>query len=293
MTAITVPIPEPRPRPRDLRPTELLASDTHSSIVTGAAGTAAGETVIGTITFPAGGPWRIFGVYGFMVNATLTAGEVVAGYMRLNATSGDIIPNPAPSRFPLPAVGSILGTTGPPQMHPLKIWYVDYEAPGKGVLQLIVNQAVGNSVAPQCVLGVLFGKSIPLQFPMRFIDRVRVQTAAAVDTVIGTITLAEKAQRIIAVGGILVQDNVITTAEELIGFFRMSSDDVRMPPAQFPFSACYGAGLGTAIEQGIAQVPVMIPVEIPVPGGGRIDCFVDLNTALTNAAEVQVYIAYE
>ncbi len=270
-----------------------LASDTHGAVVSGAADTAAGETVIGAITFPAGGPWKIWGLWGFMVNATLTAAEVVAGHIRLNSVSGDIIPNPAPSRFPLSAVGSILGAVGSPQMHSLQIFPVFYEAPGKGVMQLIVNQAVGNAVAPQCVLGILFGKSIPQAYPFRYIDRVRVQTKAAVDTAVGTVTLAEKATRITAIGGILIQDNVITTQEELLGFFRLSSDDVRMPPAQFPFSAVYGAGLGAAINQPVAQVPRMIPVEIPVPGGGRIDVFVDLNTGLTNEAEVQIYIAYE
>lgn len=278
---------------RRVTPVTDLTSDTHSAIVTGAAGTAAGETVIGNITFPAGGPWRIWGVFGFMVSATPTAAEVVAGYMRLNAVSGDIIPNPAPSRFPLAAVMSQLGATLPAVKHSLRIWPVDYEAPGKGVLQLLVNQAVGNTVAPQCVLGVLFGKTIPSVRPIRFIDTVRVQTNAAVDTAVGTITLAEKAQNITAVGGILIQDNVITTAEELLGFFRLSSDDVRMPPAQFPFSACYGAGLGALIVANSAQVPQMIPVVIPVPGGGRIDCFVDLNTALTTNAEIEIFIAYE
>jgi len=270
-----------------------LQSDTHGAIVTGAGGTAAGETLIGTITFPAGGPWIIWGVHGSMVAVTPTAAEIVAGHFRLNAASGDIIPNPAPSRFPLSAVSSQLGATLPATQHPLKIWPVQYEAPGKGVLQLIVNQAVGNTVAPQCLLGVLFGKTIPSVRPIRYIDRVRGQVAAAVDTAIGTLTLAEKATRITAVGGILCQDNVITTVEELIGFFRLSSDDVRMPPAQFPFSAVYGGGLGALILNTGAQVPVMIPVDIPVPGGGRIDCFALLNTLVTNAAEIQIYIAYE
>ncbi|MBA7628751.1 hypothetical protein ES703_36246 [subsurface metagenome] len=270
-----------------------MVSDTHSAIVTGAGGTAAGETVIGAITFPAGGPWIIWGVFGFMVAATPTAAEVVAGHMRLNAASGDIQPNPAPSRFPLSAVSSQLGATLPTTQHPLKIWPVHYEAPGKGVLQLIVNQAVGNTVAPQCLMGVLFGKTIPSVRPIRFIDTVRAQVAVAVDTAIGTITLAEKANRITAVGGILCQDNVITTVEELIGYFRLSSDDVRMPPAQFPFSAVYGAGLGALILNTGAQVPVMIPVDIPVPGGGRIDCFALLNTLVTNAAEIEIFIAYE
>ncbi|MBA7705614.1 hypothetical protein ES703_114446 [subsurface metagenome] len=249
--------------------------------------------MIGTITFPAGGPWVIWGVWGFMVAATPTAAEVIAGHMRLNAVSGDILPNPAPSRFPLNAVGSQLGATLPAVMHALKIWPVLFEAPGKGVMQMIVNQAVGNTVAPECVLGVLFGKTIPSQMPIRFIDTVRAQVAAAVDTLIGTVTIAERATRITQVGGILVQDNVITTVEELLGYFRLASDDVRMPPAQFPFSAVYGAGLGALIQQAVAQLPVMIPVEIPVEGGARIDCYTLLNTAVSNAAEIEIFIAYE
>ena len=267
--------------------------DTHGFAVAGAGGVVAGETVIGQITFPAGGPWKIWGVWGFMVNATITPAEVLCGNMRLEAVSGDINPNPAPSRFPLGAIGSILGATGPQQMHPLKVWPVNYESPGKGVMNMIVNQPVGNTVAPQCVLGVLFGKTVPSMAPFTYIDTVRAQTILAPDTFIGQLTLAEKATRITAIGGILVQDNVIVTVEELIGFFRLASDDIRMVPGQYPFSAVYGGGLGALIENGVAQIPVMIPVNIPVPGGGRVDCFVDLNTALTNAAEVEIFIAYE
>jgi len=278
---------------RELRPTTELAADTHGAVVAGTLGTAAGETVVGTITFPAGGPWVIWGLWGFVVATTPTAGETMAGHMRLNAVSGDIIPNPAPSRFPLSAVGSQLGATLPSVKHALKIWPVQYEAPGKGVVQLIVNQAVGNTVAPECVMGVLFGKTIPSMMAFRFMDTVRAQLAAAVDTLIGTVTIAERATRITAVGGILVQDNVITTVQELIGYFRLGSDDVRMPPAQFPFSAVYGGGLGALILASAAQVPVMIPVEIPVEGGARIDCYTLLNNLVTNAAEVEIFIAYE
>jgi len=290
---ITGLIPGALPTRRELRPITELAADTHGAVVAGTLGTAAGETVVGTITFPAGGPWIIWGLWGFMVATTPTAAEVVAGHMRLNAVSGDILPNPAPSRFPLNAVGSQLGATLPAVKHALKIWPVSYEAPGKGVIQLIINQAVGNTVAPEAVMGVLFGKTVPSYMPYRFMDTVRAQLAAAVDTLIGTVTIAERATRIIAVGGILAQDNVITTVQELIGYFRLASDDVGMAPAQYPFSAVYGGGLGALILASAAQVPVMIPVEIPVEGGARIDCYTLLNNLVTNAAEVEIFIAYE
>jgi hypothetical protein len=35
-----------------------------------------------------------------------------------------------------------------------------------------------------------------------------------------------------------------------------------------------------------------IPVNIEVPRGARIDCFCDLNTAITNGADVEIFIAY-
>ena len=91
----------------------------------------------------------------------------------------------------------------------------------------------------------------------------------------------------------LINDGVLTTAEELIGFFRLASDDIDLVPAQYPFPMGYSAGLGALIMSGPFIPSDLIPVDIPVIGGARINCFVDLNTAVTTAAEVQVYIAYE
>lgn len=274
-------------------PSVDVAADSHGDVVSGTGQTGAGEKSIGTITLPAGGPWIIWGVWGYVVPATATPAEAVEGHMRLNAKTGDVIPNPSPSKFPLPALPSFLGATQAASKVPLNVWPVSFEAPGKGVIELLYNQANVMTVAPEVVLGLLFGKTVPVGRPIRFIDRVRAAVNGAGDTVVGTITLAEKATRITHVGGILVQDNVVVAAEELIGFFRLASDDIRMQPMNMPFSAVYGAGLGTVIEAQSAQVPRMIPVEIPTPGGARIDCFVDLNTAVTNDAEVKIFIAYE
>jgi len=278
---------QPRPPGAD------VVADTHGDVVSGTGQAAAGELSIGNITLPAGGPWTIWGVWGYVVPATATPGEAVEGHMRLNARTGDVTPNPSPSRFPLPALGSFLGATQATSKCPLNVWPTNFEAPGKGVIEMLYTQATLLTVAPEVVLGLLFGKTIPTFRPFTFIDVVRAQVAAAVDTLVGTITLAEKARRITHVGGILVQDNVIVAAQELTGFFRLASDDIRMQPMNMPFSAVYGAGLGTVIENPTVQVPKMIPVEIPTPGGARIDCYVDLNTLVTNAAEVKIFVAYE
>lgn len=267
-------------------------ADTHGMAVAGAGSTAAGDTTIGTVTLPAGGPWTIFNAWGLIAAATATAGESYGGHFRLNAVAGDLTPNPSPSRFPTGIGPSMLGATVDSLPCPLHIFDVDYEAAGKAQVELIYNEPTAVTVATQTVLGIIFGKTRPVMEPIRFIDRVRAQVTAAADTSVGTITISEKAEKIIAVGCTVSQDGVLTTGEELIGFFRLASDDIKLPPAQYPVSCAYSAGLGALINQSLLASPRMVPVVIPVVGGARIDCFVDLNTAVTNAAEVEVFVAY-
>jgi hypothetical protein len=269
-----------------------LESDTHGMCVAGAGSAVAGDTTVGSITLPAGGPWKIFKVWSTIAQATITAGESVGGHFRLSASSGDLSPNPAPSRFPTGIIGSVLGATNPAVVCPTQMFDVEYEAAGKAVIDMIYNEPTASTVAAQVVLGMMFGKTVPDKKAIQFIDRVRVAQTSAADTAVGTITISEKATEIIGVCGILSQDNVITANEELLGFFRLASDDVKMSPAQFPFNAGFSGGLGALISVGSMAPVVFLPVIIPVTGGARIDCFVDLNTAVTNAAEVEIYIAY-
>jgi hypothetical protein len=269
-----------------------LEADSHGMCVAGAGSTAAGDTTIGSITLPAGGPWLIWGVWGTIARATATAGESVGGHFRLSCSSGDLTPNPAPSRFPTGIIPSFLGATADVVGSPTHLFDVEYIAAGKAIIDLIYNEPTTVTVATQVVLGILFGKTRPEVVPNVFIDRVRAAVVSGADTSVGTITISEKAAEIIAVGCSLAQDGVVTAGEELLGFFRLASDDVKMPPAQFPCAGGYSAGLGALINQGNVLAPLMIPVKIPVVGGARIDCFIDLNTAVTNAAEVEIFIAY-
>jgi len=269
-----------------------LEADTHGMAVAGAGSVAAGDTVIGTITLPAGGPWIIFQVWSLIAAATATAGESYGGHFRLNSVAGDLVPNPAPSRFPTGIAPSHLGATINSLPCPLSIFDVEYEAAGKAMIEMIYNEPTAVTVATQAVLGIIFGKTRPVALPITFIDRVRAQVTSAADTAVGTITISEKATQIIAIGATVSQDNVLVAGEELLGFFRLGSDDIKLPPAQFPISCAYAAGLGALINQSLIARPVMIPVIIPVTGGARIDCFIDLNTAVSNAAEVEIFVAY-
>lgn len=275
-------------------PEEVIA-DTHSMAVAGAGSAAAGEAIItgAPVLLPAGGPYTIFKIWGNMVQATAAAAESYGDYMRIEATVGDLSPNPAPLRLPLGQVGSSLGATIDAAMRLTAIHDVAYDAPGKASLNFIMNTGTVLAVAPQCVMGIIFGKTRPVLKPFTYVDRVRAQVTAAVSTAVGTITISEKASKIVGVCGIMAQDNVLVAGEELIGFFTLASNDIKLPPAQFPFSCGYSAGLGALINNMGYAPPLWIPVEIPVVGGASIDCSVDLNTAVTNAAEIQIFIAFE
>jgi hypothetical protein len=178
-------------------------------------------------------------------------------------------------------------------MCPLHIYPTLYEAAGKAAIDMIYRQETAVTVAPQLVLGIMFGKAVPEARPLIFSDMVRAQITAAAATAIGTITISENATRITGVYAFALQDGVLTTAEELIGFVQLTSDDVDLTPMQIPFAAAYGAGLGALIENNSVPSPLYIPLDIPVPGGARIAATCDLNTAVTNAAEVALYLAYE
>ena len=270
-----------------------LETNTHSSIVVGAGSTAAADTVVGQITLPAGGPWLIHDVFAQIVSATSTPAESMGGHFRFDPASGDLSPDPSPSRFPVFESGSSLGATVPRGTCPLNLFKVNWSGAGKAVINCVYHQAIACTVAAQAVIGMLYGKARPEPKPLIFSDVARAAVAAAADTAIATITLAEKAKRIIGVCGIISQDGVLVTAEELIGFFRLASDDVKLPPMMLPFNMAFGAGLGIAIYGGSQGKIEYIPVDIPVEGGARINAYIDLNTAVTNAADVEIFIAYE
>jgi len=270
----------------------MMKAAQHGSVLASAAGTAAGDTDLGDITLPAGGPWKITGMWGQVAPATGTAAELIGGYLQLQSKSGDISPDPNPCKVPVPKMGSFLGATGDRQHCPLVVYPLDFEAAGKSVIDLIYHQDIACTVAPQVVAGILYSsKDSEPEIP-RYCDRVRTTVTANTDTSIGTITLSEKATKIVGITCELTQDGVLVAGEELLGFFRLSSDDMNLVPAQFPSTMAWGAGLGATIGGG-SPAPVMpVPLDIEVPGGARIDCFVDLNTAVTNAAQASVSIFY-
>jgi len=270
----------------------MATENTHSAVIASAGQTGAGSVSLGSITLPAGGPWKIHHVFGLLARATATAGEMNGGYFEMQTGSGDIIPQPAPARFPLNESCSFLGAVADVPTCPLHLYEVDYDAAGKAVINFFYVQTTAVTAAPQLVVGCLFGKERPAAFPIQRCDVVRAQITAATEAAVGTITLAETAEMITGICVTAVQDNVLTAGEELIGFVRGASDDIDLTPFQIPFMNAFGAGLGATIHGGNGLLETFIPLQIPVIGGARINFVCDLNTAVTNAAEIQVALAY-
>lgn len=269
-------------------------SNTHALAQAAATVATVVKTTVGSaITMPAGGPWKIFWAWVQAVSQTATAAEAVSGVLEINATSGDLDPDPAPTNFPSPAFGSYLGAVHDVMVSPLLLQPIAFTAAGKATIELNFTNDIASTAAPIVAAGIIFGKDLPTPTRMRFTDRVRTTVTSASLTSVGTITLAEKASKITGLCGILNQDGVLTTAQELIGTFQLDSDDMKMTPGQYPFSAAMSAGLGATIANAVPVTPVWIPVNIPVRGGARIDCSVDLVTAVTNGANVDILIAYE
>lgn len=270
-----------------------ISEGTHGMVLAHALATTAIETSLGTITLPADGPWTVFGVWCQAVDATATAAESLSGFIKIESVAGDLEPNPAPAKFPMQGHGSFLGATGDQGMCPLEIFPVEYSCPGKAQLSLKVTQDDACTAAPQAIAGILFGRGIPDKRRIKFCDSVQTTVTSASDTSVGTITLSEGASRIVGIQGQLLQSNVLTAGEEVLGFFRIASDDVNVVPLQLPFNCAWGAGVGALINTvGTPHFP-FIDVDIPVVAGARLDCYVDLNTAVTNAATVRIFVAYE
>ncbi len=269
---------------------------THGQILRTTAGPQTAKTFvnIGTnITLPAGGPWIIFGLWMYaLINSALTA-EALDGAMKVNAASGDLTPDPAPGIYPVAAHSSPISAAFGPASTPLNIWPVNWSAAGKSVIE--IQYAPNNTLttASQIICGLIYGDAIPETRRLIFCNYVQADFASAVEQAIGTITLAEKATRIVGICGTLGHTAAPAADVPVMGHFRINSEDVKLAPAQFPFNQSISPGEGTiAGAVGIAKTE-FIPVDIPVAGGARIDCFAMTVPLVTNSASAAVFIAYE
>lgn len=268
---------------------------THAFARQGPGGTtAATKLQIGAdIVMPAGGPWTIFGLWGQVVKGAGAHSEGAGGQLILDSVSGDISPDPAPAKYPL--IGSPAAASA--NFHiaqvPLNIWDVRWEASGKAIVRLSYLNQLASTVACEVACGIIFGKEVPEKRPLIFCDSVYSAFASAAEQSIGTITLAEKATRLVGILADLNHGDAVTAAEETMATIRLASDDIKMPPAQYPCIRAFDAADGTHVGAPSTPRADFIPVDIPVEGGARINVYATTSISVTSNAEVLVYLAYE
>jgi len=272
----------------------MASEGTHSQVVEAAGATTVAETAIGTITLPKRDEgWIIHNITGQVVASAITAAEFIGGHVRMYSPSGDVDPDPNPSIWPVSAQGSHLGALVGPMPCPLHKYNLELNAAGKANLNLTSNLAIACTAAPRWTAGIVYGPSIPEQRRAKFCDHVRTTVTAAARNAVGTISLSEKASRIVGIMGVLSQDGVLVAGEELTGYFDLESDDIGLVPSQWMFNEVYSAGVGATMENNGPTPPNPYAVDIPIIGGSDIRVYATLGVAVTNGANVDVFIMYE
>jgi len=268
---------------------------THALARQGPGGTTAlASTQIGTdIVMPAGGPWLIHHIWGQVVKATTIPDQGTTGVLHIQSLSGDLRPDPAPGKYPL--IGACVSESANTAIAavPLNLWPIHLEAAGKASLSLSYIQQLAMTTPSEVACGIIFGDARPEVRPLTFCDYVQNSWAAATETAIGTITLAEKATRIVGILADLNKGDAATAAEEIMATIRLDSADVPMPPAQYPCNRAFNASDGTSVGQSATPMSNFIPVDIPVMGGARIDILATTSISVTGNADIIVYLAYE
>lgn len=268
---------------------------THALARTGTGATGAGvKTQIGAdIIMPAGGPWIIHHLWGQVAKITTVPSEGTGGQLIVDSLSGDISPDPAPGKYPMVGNAATSGAAAGNSALPLDLRRVNWTAAGKASLKLSYLNQLAITTGSRTLGGIIFSEQVPDERPLMFCDGVFSSFASAAEQLIGTITLAEKATRIVGIMADLNKGDAVTSAEEIAATIRIASDDIKMPPAQYPCNRVFDAADGTAAGESAAPHSPFITVDIQVVGGARINIFATTTAAVTANADINVYIAYE
>lgn len=262
---------------------------------TGVGGTTANTlaNIGGVITMPAGGPYTIYGIWAQIAKITTIPDEKTGGFLKFEALSGDLTPDPAPGKFPLIGNHPSASADAAAAANPLNIWPTRFQASGKATIQLsYLNDSI-ITTAPQVLAGILFGTEVPTAQPHVFVDSVEGEFASASEQTLGSIVLAEKAKKITGILAILSKPGATTDGEAVAATIRLDSVDVKLQPAEYPCNVAYDAEDGTQVGALSSPQSQFIPVNIPILPGSTINVLATTTVSVTNNASIRVFLAYE
>lgn len=268
---------------------------TYGLIVKGTSGTAAAtkQQIGSNITLPAGGPWLIHKLHGVQAKINTVPNEGTAGQLIVDSYSGDLRPDPAPGKYPLPGSPANVSVNDGLAAVPVAMYDVAWEAAGKAVMQLFFLNHLAITTPSAVVAGIIFGDSIPEKRPYVFCDGIYSSFASTSETSLGSITLAEKATRIVGIMACLNHGDAVTIGQATAGYIRLQSNDVDLNPGMYPCNVAFDAADGVPVGSCSTPKSEFIPVDIPIPGGSIITILGTTTQSVTGNADFSVFLAYE
>lgn len=107
-------------------------------------------------------------------------------------------------------------------------------------------------------------------------------------TLVDTLTVPKRANRIVGISAYCAGGGAITTAEPITGVLELESDDIDLKPMKLPLD------VQNALTSGAyAYNPRVWPVNIPVGGYEKISGYVTMDMALTVNSKARFTLIYE
>lgn len=268
---------------------------THAIGRLGTGALTSGETVqIGeNIILPANGPWLIYNVWSQAILVDKAINDGVVGLIILDS-SGDVTPDPAPGQFPLVSHSTRqTGFANVSDFTRVNFWRTRLIAPGKSQIQLKHTSQHTLATAPVLSVGIIFDKMIPILRYSPWSANVSKAVSTNVETLLGTIIISESAKRISSLYCDFFMTDFLAADQNIIGTFRLDSDDIDLTPSIYPAFRAYAATAGNsnALSTSIDIEPIIL--DVTVPGGARINIFCTLNAAVTTPVIAQCFLTYE
>ena len=232
-------------------------------------------------------------IHGVQAKDTTVPNEGTAGQLIVDSYSGDVKPDPAPGKYPMPGSPANVSANDGIAAVPVAMYDVAWEAAGKAVIQLFFLNILPITTGCDVVAGILFGDSRPEKVPLTFCDGVYASFTSSSETSLGSITLAEKATRIVGIMACLSHGDAITIAQPTAGYIRLNSNDVDFNPGMFPCNMAFDAADGIPVGACSSPQSNFIPVDIPIPGGAIVSILGTTTRSVTGNADFSVFLAYE
>lgn len=113
-------------------------------------------------------------------------------------------------------------------------------------------------------------------------------TGDTTKTIIDTLTVPKRANRIVGISAYAAGAATLTTGEPITGVLELESDDIDLKPMKIPLGV-----IDVLTSGALAYEPRVWPVNIPVGGYEKISGYMTMDVAQTGALKGRFTLVYE